>query len=60
MKTAIHIMRRALLAVLRFIFPKWMERLKQEVLEEMREEERYRALLTRAEARVGGLGERLY
>jgi hypothetical protein len=34
----LHLMRRALLDVLRFVFPKWMERLEREVLEEMAEE----------------------
>ena len=59
METVTPIMRRALLATLRFIFPKWMESLKQEVLEELREEEYCKALFAQAEARVGGLGERI-
>jgi hypothetical protein len=45
------------LAVLRFIFPKWMEGLRQEVLEEMRAEEYCRDLLAQVEARKGGLGD---
>jgi hypothetical protein len=37
------------------LFPKWMERLKQEV----REEEFWKAVREQAEAREGGLGTKL-
>lgn len=48
------------LTILRFIFPKWMERLRQEVLEEIRAEEYCQDLFAQVEARKGGLGERIY
>jgi hypothetical protein len=43
-------------AILCFLFPKWMKRLKQEV----REEEFRMAMQEQAEAREGGLGTRIY
>jgi hypothetical protein len=47
--------RKSAIAILCFLFPKWMERLKQEV----REEEFWKAVREQAEAREGGLGTKL-
>jgi len=47
--------RQSAVTIMCFLFPKWMERLKQEV----RDEEFWKTVREQAEAREGGLGTKL-